>query len=299
MGHDLHARAAALERARSLGNALRLLAGRTQHAHAPQLVQLRGCPPLQHLQHHFQGAGCPKSESEVLRSDQLDLAHLHTEEHIDEKERGGRGQTEEERGSEAMWHGSGERGQDAGVEGGCHALGGGDSGEHFQGCSSAGSDSKVAQSFGRALKALALPPTEPPAFCDTFEGLYTCSSDGLANLRGTERGGGGGWRSKAGEEERTCSSDGLANLRGTLWRLAPMCQSLKAHECGVGVGAMVGGVSGVSGVGGGGAASTEKEVERGEEVWDDEAGVGGAVDRAIDLVCLLLSTGVCLVINMK
>ena len=79
-----------------------------------------------------------------------------------------------------------------------------------------------------------------------------------------------------------------------------MCESPKAHECGVGVGSshhqMVGGVPGV---GGGVAASTGKEVDRGEEVWDDEVGVGGAVDRAIDLVCLLLSTGVCLVINMK
>jgi len=34
-------------------------------------------------------------------------------------------------------------------------------------------------------------------------------------------------------------------------------------------------------------------------VWDDERGVGGAIDRAVDLVCLLLSTGVCLVVDVK
>jgi hypothetical protein len=34
-------------------------------------------------------------------------------------------------------------------------------------------------------------------------------------------------------------------------------------------------------------------------VWDDVRGVSGAIDRVLDLVCLLLSSGICLVVNAR
>jgi hypothetical protein len=39
------------------------------------------------------------------------------------------------------------------------------------------------------------------------------------------------------------------------------------------------------------------EVGECECTWDDERGVRGALDRAINAVCLLLGTGACLVVK--
>ena len=85
-----------------------------------------------------------------------------------------------------------------------------------------------------------------------------------------------------------------AHGAGRLWRLAPICRALPGAPASWRHAAHRPLPSA--------ADNCEKGcLECGEDecVWDDVRGVSGAIDRVLDLVCLLLSSGICLVVNAR
>ena len=85
-----------------------------------------------------------------------------------------------------------------------------------------------------------------------------------------------------------------AHGAGRLWRLAPICRALPGAPASWHHAAHRPLPS---------AADNCEQcfLDSGEDecVWDDVRGVSGAIDRVLDLVCLLLSSGICLVVNAR
>lgn len=122
----------------------------------------------------------------------------------------------------------------------------------------------------------------------------------LSELAGDEAAG-----SKSDADKARCFGLALQSLAlpsavhggGRLWRLVPIRRGLPgapasshgaalcAHSC--------------SHATGGPRCVDGEDDGDDESVWDDVRGVSGAIDRALDLVCLLLSSGVCLVVNVR